>query len=103
MDSKERNLFAVVLIVGILLAILIIFFVVSLIRNQRIVVQKSKQNLLDEIAVLESERSRVAADLHDELGPLLSQIKFRLSSIDVPDPEDEEQLQLSTSQIDTVV
>jgi signal transduction histidine kinase len=103
MDPKETNLFALILIVGLLIGTLMIFFVVSLIRNQRIVVKRNRENLLQEIATLEQERSRVAADLHDELGPLLSQIKFRLSSIEVPDKEDEEQLQLSSDQIDLVV
>ncbi|HEX2609327.1 MAG TPA: ATP-binding protein [Flavisolibacter sp.] len=45
----------------------------------------------------------MAADLHDELGPLLSVIKMRINSIDVTDEDDREQQELSSRQIDEVL
>ena len=45
----------------------------------------------------------MAADLHDEVGPVLSAIKLRLSSLELHDPEDEAELAKTNAQIDTLL
>ena len=75
----------------------------SLIWQQRRNAKLYKSKILAEITTLENERQRVSADLHDELGPLLSAIKFKLSSIEIKNPEDEIQMQESNKYLDDII
>jgi signal transduction histidine kinase len=52
---------------------------------------------------LEKERVRVAADLHDQLGPVLSAAKFKLSSIENLLPDEERKLKDSILYIDNIL
>jgi len=58
------------------------------VRQQRQNNKLYQLKIAAEITTLENERQRIAADLHDELGPVLSAIKFKLGSIDITDAED---------------
>jgi signal transduction histidine kinase len=48
--------------------------------------------MLAEITTLENERKRMAADLHDELGPIVAGIKLKLNSLDVHEKDDKQTL-----------
>lgn len=102
MDPKEASFYTAVLIVCAVVGVIIVYFIVSIIRQQRRTVRLYKQSLLTEITTLEKERSRMASDLHDEVGPVLSAIKLRIASFDV-DEEDEEELEKTNDQIDMVI
>jgi len=78
MDTHEVALFTAIIITAIVLAVIIGYFIWSIMRQQRRTQALHQQLLLTEMATLEQERSRTAADLHDELGPLLSAIRFRI-------------------------
>lgn len=99
MDTHEVTLFTAISITAIVLAVIIGYFVWSIIRQQRRTQALHQQLLLTEMATLEQERSRTAADLHDELGPLLSAIRFRIDHA----RGDNEDLALASSQIDEVI
>lgn len=99
MDAHEVTLFTAIIITAIVLAVIIGYFIWSIMRQQRRVQALHQQLLLTEMATLEQERSRTAADLHDELGPLLSAIRFR---IDHARGENED-LALASTQIDEVI
>jgi two-component system, NarL family, sensor kinase len=101
--DQNAGIFSAILIASIVVIIIILYFAISLVRHQRKVFALNRQNVLREIATLEKDRSRMAADLHDELGPMLSQVKFRVNSIDTTDPDDLEQQEKSSSQIDEVI
>jgi two-component system, NarL family, sensor kinase len=103
MNQEQAKLYTAILIGCLVITIIIIYFAVSLVRHQRRALAFNRKNLLQEITTLEKDRSRMAADLHDELGPLLSQVKFRVNSLEVHDPEDQEQLETSSRQIDEVI
>jgi signal transduction histidine kinase len=102
MDAKETSFYTAILIVCTVLGIIIIYFIISIIRQQRRTVRLYKQSLLTEITTLEKERSRMASDLHDEIGPILSAIKLRVGSLDVP-AEDEEDVEKTNKQIDNLI
>lgn len=102
MNAKEASFYTAILIVCAVVGVIIFYFIVSIIRQQRRAVRLYKQSLLTEITTLEKERSRMASDLHDEVGPMLSAIKLRIASFDV-DEEDEEELEKTNEQIDTVI
>ena len=100
MDAKETSLYTAILITSVILGIIIIYFIVSIIRQQRRTVNIYKQSLFTEITTLEKERSRMAADLHDEVGPVLSAIKLRIGSLDIHNKDDEEEVEKTNQQID---
>jgi signal transduction histidine kinase len=102
MDAKEASFYTAILIVCTVVGVIIIYFIVSIIRQQRRAVKLYKQSLLTEITTLEKERSRMASDLHDEVGPMLSAIKLRIASFDV-DEEDEKEVEKTNEQIDRLI
>jgi signal transduction histidine kinase len=103
MDEKEAALYTAVLIVSAIVGIIIAYFIISMIRQHRRSLNLYKQSIYTEINTLEKERSRMAADLHDEVGPVLSAVKLRLSSLDVHNPEDEMELRKTNEQIDKLL
>ena len=103
MDAQTTSLFNTVLIVTIVLGIVIGFFIFSIIRQQRRSMRLYKKSILTEITTLERERSRIAADLHDEVGPILSAVKLKLASLDTMSEEDEEELQRTNQHIDELI
>jgi two-component system, NarL family, sensor kinase len=103
MDEKEARFYTAILIVCAVVGVIITYFIVSIIRQQRRTVRLYKQSLLTEITTLEKERSRMASDLHDEVGPLLSAIKLRIGSLDIHGEEDEEEVRKTETQIDTLI
>ncbi|MFL5740986.1 MAG: sensor histidine kinase [Flavisolibacter sp.] len=103
MDAKETSFYTAVLIICLVLGIIITYFIVSIIRQHRTSIQLYRQSLLTEITTLEKERSRMSADLHDEVGPVLSAVKLRLSSLDVSAEDDRQVLQETNVLIDDLV
>lgn len=87
MDTPETKIYLAVIITALVLGIIIIYFTVSVIRQQRRNFALQKKLIIAEIDTLEKERARTAADLHDELGPLLSVIKFRVDDAKEGNPE----------------
>lgn len=103
MGSQEKLLFNAILITAIVLGIIITFFIVSIIRQQRRNLELHRLSILAEITAMEKERTRIAADLHDELGPLLSAIKFKINSVDTADEDDQQQLTGASNHLDDLI
>lgn len=103
MDAHQISIYTAVLLTAFIIGAILLYFVFSLIRHQRRNALLYKEKILAEITTLENERSRVANDLHDELGPLLSAVKFKLSSIEPSLPEDEETLQQTNNHIADII
>jgi signal transduction histidine kinase len=64
-----------------ILTVLVIFFIITMLRNQRLKVNLERAQTLKDIQLLEKERARIAADLHDDLGALISAIKLNLECL----------------------
>lgn len=103
MDAQQTSLFTSILVVSLIIGVIILFFIVSMVRQQRRNLHLYRQNILAEITAMEQERARIAADLHDELGPMLSAVKLRISSFDLPDADDQEQLDKTCTHIDGLI
>ncbi|MBS1564483.1 MAG: sensor histidine kinase, partial [Bacteroidetes bacterium] len=73
------------------------------IRQQRRHLRLQQEKIQAEITTLENERRRIASDLHDDLGPLLSAVKLQIYSVEVPDPEDRELIERSGLYIDNIL
>jgi signal transduction histidine kinase len=61
-----------------------------------------RERILAEITIQENERKRIAADLHDSLGPLLSAVKLNINSITIQ-PEDKEILERAGRSLDEII
>ena len=103
MDAKEASFYTAVLIVCAVLGIIITYFVISIIRQHRRSLQLHKQSIHMEITTLEKERARMAADLHDEVGPILSAVKLRLNSLDIHNEADAQEVETTNGQIDQLL
>lgn len=100
MDTEETSIYIAVLITCLIVIVLITVFTTSIIRAQRKKLELARQNMLIEISTMERERSRIATDLHDDLGPVLSVVKFQIDNVTVADSESVGQLQNASRQID---
>lgn len=103
MDTKETTTYHAVLSAGLFIGTILFYFIISIIRLQR------KQRLLyrtkteEIILTLEKEKMRVAADLHDDLGPVLSAAKLKLGNIETNSPEDESSKKEAMQHIDSIL
>jgi len=104
MDELNLKITIVGLVGFAVLTLLVILFVITIIRNHRIKVNIERDQILKDIQLLEKERSRIAADLHDELGSLISAIKINLECLDTSEnPENIAILEKTGNYIDTTM
>ena len=103
MDSQETKIFmaATTTIIFVGAALLYLFYL--LFKQQRKNLELQRKIALSEISSLEEDRSRIAADLHDDLGPLLSAIKFRVNSIHPQSLEDADEIKTSANLLDDAI
>jgi signal transduction histidine kinase len=87
----------------ILVGAVLLYLFIILYKQQRKNLKLQQQLALSEISSLEEERSRIAADLHDDLGPLLSAIKFRINSVSTDNKEDKEEIKTSSKILDDAI
>lgn len=79
MHAFETTIYYAILISSIVLGIVFGYFTITIFRTQRRHYKALQARFLAEINLLENERTRIARDLHDELGPLLSVIRIQTS------------------------
>src|SRR5215467_1098793 len=93
----------ITLYVSLIIAIIIIYFFVSIIRYHRRYMRLQRERIFAEITIRENERKRIAGDLHDSLGPLLSAVKLNIGSVDITHPEDKEVLDKTSRYLDEII
>jgi signal transduction histidine kinase len=103
MDPFQTKIYIAVLITSVALATIIFYFAISIIRNQRKMLQLQRMSILAEINAIEKERTRMAQDLHDELGPTMTVVKFEVDSAEAKTEEDRELLQKASGQLNDAV
>jgi signal transduction histidine kinase len=103
MYSKETTLYRAVLIAAIVIGGIIIFFITSVIKSQRRYWKLNSKKLEAIVSSVEKERERIASDMHDELGPVLSAIKLKLSGIDTFSEMDKNNLSRCLFHIDAII
>ena len=96
-------MFNIVFSASIIIGIVIIFFIYSIIKQQRKVLKWQQARIAAEINTLEAERKRIAGDLHDELGPMLSAIKLQINHLEPEDETENAVLEKSSKQIDGII
>ena len=103
MGADQTSIYAALLIAAVVIGMILAFFVFSLMRQHRRNVQLHREKLEAEIATLEKERKRMASDLHDEIGPVLSAVKLQINSLDATTPDDEELIRHAGKYIDDML
>jgi signal transduction histidine kinase len=99
----ETNIYNTMVLIGCLLAAILIFFIISIIRYHRKYVKLQKERIHAEITIQENERKRIATDLHDSLGPLLSSIKLQINSLDSTSSNDQQIINKAGRHLDEII
>lgn len=103
MDARETTIFIAILIGVAIIGGILMYFLLSLIRLHRRFIRLQKAKDQAEITLIEKERTRIAADLHDELGPILSAAKYKLSEAEPASGEDRQLLDEAATHIDNML
>jgi signal transduction histidine kinase len=103
MDTHETKIYTAILIAAGVLGIILVYFIITIIRHQRQNFQLHKEKVQAEIFTLENERKRIVADLHDELGPLLSTVKLHINSLETQIPDDHMLIDRAGEHIDNII
>ena len=103
MDTQEKELYSSIMIAVVVLVTIVGYFIASILRQQARYRQLAQQKINAEITTLENERRRIAADLHDEVGPLLSAVKLQINHIEVENELDQSLIVKSSSHIDDII
>lgn len=103
MDGGDKNIFDAILIIAILIGSALTFFIITILRYHRRYIKLQKERIHAEIIIQEMERKRIANDLHDSLGPLLSSVKLQINSIDVNSEEDQQVIQNAGKYLDEII
>ena len=98
----DQVLYATILF-ALLITIVIVVFIVSILRYHRRYVRLQKERMFAEITMQENERRRIANDLHDSIGPMLSSVKLNINSIEVKDTIDEQIVQKAGKHLDDII
>jgi two-component system, NarL family, sensor kinase len=96
-------MFNVVLIAAVILTLIIVLFGLTIVREQKKVLKWQQARIAAEINILENDRKRIAGDLHDELGPLLSAIKLQINHLEPSGEMETAVLEKSSNQIDEII
>lgn len=97
------DIFTKTLIIGLLIAIIIVYFIISIVRYHRRYIRLQRERIFAEITIQENERRRIANDLHDSLGPVLSSVKLQINSITVHDTEDQQIINKAGRHLDEII
>lgn len=103
MGPTETTIYHAVIFASVVIGILLTYFFVVVIHSQKINVGLRKKNILEEIAGLEKERARIAADFHDELSPVLSTVKIRMNYFQLTNAEDLVERQQANEHIEELI
>jgi two-component system, NarL family, sensor kinase len=103
MHTPEKEFYDAILIVASLVGIILLYFIITAISYHRKSIRMHKDKIQAEIDTLENERRRIASDLHDELGPLLSAVKLQINNIETAGDEDQQLVLKSSQHIDSII
>jgi len=103
MHTQEERFYTAIAVAATLLGIIITYFVVTMIRHQRRNIRLYRAKIKAEITTAESERKRIATDLHDELGPLLSAVRIQINHLNLQPGNDANILAHANKNIDDIL
>ena|SRR6218665_2513737 len=81
MDAKEASIYQAIIFLGLIVLFLNLVFIFSSMWLQRKFRLKHKERNEAEVSSMETERMRIAADLHDDAGPLIYSLQRKLEDL----------------------
>lgn len=96
MQTESQDILIILVFSTLSMFSLATFFVYTIYRYQKRIQQKQRELFVSVIQAQEYEKERIAKDLHDQVGPLLSNIKFNISLFE---PNRIEQFQMDNSKL----
>jgi signal transduction histidine kinase len=81
MDTIGIPHFYMIVLTAVVLCAIIFYFLYSVTSYHKKFSELSRVKISAELILLENEKRRVAGDLHDELGPMLSALKLKLYAL----------------------
>lgn len=103
MHPKEGQFYTAVIVAASVLGFIILYFIITMIKHQRNNVTLYKVKIKAEIAILENERRRIASDLHDELGPILSAVRMQINHLESQQEGDRKIIDYANTHIDDIM
>ena len=103
MRTSEAEIYVVLLIAFVVLGIIIAYYIYSIVNAHRGEAERKKQYMLYEMNILERERERIAHNLHDSAGPVLSFLKLELDSFETTHEPDQKKILKIKQQIDNII
>lgn len=99
----DNQVLHITLLFSVLIGVVIVFFFVSIVRYHRRYIKLQRERTNAEIKIQEAERKRIANDLHDSFGSILSAVKMNISNIETHSAADAELVAKSGRHIDDVI
>jgi two-component system NarL family sensor kinase len=103
MHTPEESFYTAVAVAATVLGVIIGYFIITMIRHQRRNVRLYRTRIQAEILTLENERKRIATDLHDELGPLLSAVRIQINHLECDSEHDKKIVAFASKHIDDIL
>ena len=103
MDSRHYSLLLATTLASLFVVAILLYFVVRIVQKQQQFLRLQRQVIKIEMATLEKERARIAGDLHDDIGPLLAAIKYRMGVVATDTEQDQKELNLCSGHLDEAV
>ena len=81
MHTTETGIYYTFIIGLTMLTLLLVIFVTTYVRQQKQRMREYKNQVLRDINLIEQERKRIAADLHDDLGSILASVRLGMENL----------------------
>jgi len=103
MFNQTKDLALLVFVSSTILIAIVVYFLYTFVREQRKIMKWQQARIAAEIETLENERKRIATDLHDEIGPVLSAVKLQINHLEPQEEVEKAILDKSSNQIDFII
>jgi signal transduction histidine kinase len=102
MHAGESQIYNSIIIAIAVIGLVIFYFFYSLFRQNKNMREIERKNADAQIKALETDRARIAADLHDDLAPMLASVRMKINSFDLTNAGDGAVLEKTNSTIDDI-
>ena len=100
MQTNNTQLTLIPLSLTLVIIVLVIVIAVIVIKKQSRIIEKQIESFKNILRAQELERERIARDMHDQVGPLLSKLKLSFDSMDAyPNKQDWEDFKENSKEI----